>query len=233
MSQDPPVPPPPDLCMVGAGVPPVGTISNFENPETLVPVLFSVPVLLAIISVIFTKGTDLKNRLDFAAIALVLSLAHICLLFTQARYARHQWDVRACWYSGTYIKTLFSLEILSTFVLFFSKASILLLFHQLFEIKRPTRIAILYGIIFTALLYIFVNITLSAIFTAPHAGETWAGILMYKDPRKQLIWGIVQSVLGTGLDLFIFLLPIPIILKLHLSTNGKIQLLAVFAIASV
>ncbi|RWA07969.1 hypothetical protein EKO27_g7134 [Xylaria grammica] len=164
------LPPNLDPCMIAAGIPPAGAVTNFENPQTLVPVLIS---------------------------------------------------------------TLFALEIISSFLLFFSKASILLLFHQLFEVNKPMRIAIRCGIAFTALLYIIANIPLSVIFTAPHAGETWAGILADRDPRTQLIWAIVQSVFGLGLDLFIFILPIPVILKLHLSTKQKIQLLAVFATAAI
>ncbi|KAI0412865.1 hypothetical protein F5X98DRAFT_379304 [Xylaria grammica] len=221
------LPPNLDPCMIAAGIPPAGTVTNFENPQTLVPVLISVCVLLVVLAVIFTACRIFGNRgklwwSDYLVIvALILSLAHIGLIFTQTKYARHQWD------------TLFALEIISSFLLFFSKASILLLFHQLFEVNKPMRIAIRCGIAFTALLYIIANIPLSVIFTAPHAGETWAGILADRDPRTQLIWAIVQSVFGLGLDLFIFILPIPVILKLHLSTKQKIQLLAVFATAAI
>ena len=117
-------------------------------------------------------------------------------------------------------------------VLFFSKSSIFLLFHQIFEIQRPMRIAIRVGIISSALLYI-TNIPLSATLSAPRVGETWASVLISGRPQKELIWGVVQSACGIVLDLFIFILPIPVILRLQLSTKKKIQLLAVFTTALV
>jgi len=94
------------------------------------------------------------------------------------------------------------------------------------------RIAIRLGICFTALLY-FTNIPLSAILSAPHVGETWFSVLLSGRPQKELVWGVVQAVLGILLDLYIFILPIPTILKLALSTKKKIQLLAVFTTALV
>ncbi|TGJ87202.1 hypothetical protein E0Z10_g1536 [Xylaria hypoxylon] len=111
----------------------------------------------------------------------------------------------------TLAPTLFSIEITSTFTLFFSKVSIFLLFHQIFEVRRLMRIAI----------------------HLPHVGETWAGTLVGRNTEPEVIWGIVQAVLGTGLDLFIFILLIPGIMKLHLPTKKKIQVLAVFTTASV
>jgi hypothetical protein len=47
---------------------------------------------------------NLLNRIDFVIIALTLSFGHTGLMLAQIRFARHQWDVRACWYDGTYTK---------------------------------------------------------------------------------------------------------------------------------
>ncbi|OTA55245.1 hypothetical protein K449DRAFT_306030, partial [Hypoxylon sp. EC38] len=227
-----------DLCLYPAGAPPEGTVSNFENPETLVPVLISICVIMTVISVIFTTCRLFANRKKmwwsdyFVATALILSLGQTGLMLAQTRFARHQWDVRACWYDGTYTKILFSQEIVLAFVLFFSKTSIFLLFHQIFEVQRPMRIAIRVGIVFSALLY-FANIPLSSVLSAPHVGETWASVLLSGRPQKELIWGVVQSAVGTVLDIFIFVLPIPVILRLQLSTKKKVQLLAVFTTALV
>lgn len=121
----------------------------------------------------------------------------------------------------------------AAFALFFSKASIFLLFHQIFDVTRSMRIAIRCGIIFTTFLYIIINIPLCAIFNAPHVGETWGSVVTNGRSKKTVIWAVVQSVLAVGLDLFIFILPIPIIMKLHLSTEKRIRLLAVFTVAVV
>ncbi|KAI8948066.1 hypothetical protein F4801DRAFT_475261 [Xylaria longipes] len=95
------------------------------------------------------------------------------------------------------------------------------------------RMAICCGIAFAAFLYIIINIPLCAILNAPRVGETWGSVITSGRPQKVVIWGIVQSVLAIGLDLFIFILLISIIMKLHLSMKKKIRLLAVFTVAAV
>jgi hypothetical protein len=94
------------------------------------------------------------------------------------------------------------------------------------------RIAIRLGIAFTGILY-FVNIPLAAVLSAPHVGETWDSVLFSGRPQKQLVWGVVQSACSTVLDIFIFILPIPVIMGLNLSPKQKVKILAVFTIAVV
>ncbi|KAI0196387.1 hypothetical protein F4808DRAFT_439918 [Astrocystis sublimbata] len=232
-------PPGTDLCDIPSGTPPEGVIPNFENPETLVSVLISVPILLEVILVVFTACRIFANKRNlllsdhFVLVAAILSIAHTGLLVSQTKYARHQWDVRACWYTEGYPKLLFCQEIVAAFTLFFSKASIFLLFQQLFEVTNRMRIAIRGGIIFTALLYIIINIPLGAILNAPRAGRSWTTVITEGHSVKVLIWGVIQSVLAIGLDLFIFILPIPVIMKLHLSTRKKVRLIAVFTTALI
>ncbi|KAH7324459.1 hypothetical protein B0I35DRAFT_424232 [Stachybotrys elegans] len=227
-----------DLCMFPAGFSPDGSISDFVNVETLVPVLISVSVILLVFAIIFTACRLIANRRKlwwsdhFAAVGLLTSLAHTGLMFAQTRYARHQWDVRACWYDGEYTKILFSQQVILVFSLFFSKASIFLLFQQIFEVQRPMLMAIRGGIVFTGLIY-FTSLPVAAILSAPHVGESWASVLTSGRPEQALIWGVVQASLAILLDLFIFVLPLPSILRLNLSTKRKIQLVCVFLTALV
>jgi hypothetical protein len=44
------------------------------------------------------------NRIGFVALALIFSLANVGLMLAQTKFARHQWDIRACWYDGGYTK---------------------------------------------------------------------------------------------------------------------------------
>lgn len=48
--------------------------------------------------------TRLTNAIDFVSLALILSIVQTGLLLSLTRYARHPWDVRACWYNGKYTK---------------------------------------------------------------------------------------------------------------------------------
>ena len=92
------------------------------------------------------------------------------------------------------------------------------------------RIAIWVAVVFAGVLYL-TNIPLAAILSAPHVGETWQSVLFSGRPQKELVWGVVQALLGIVLDLYIFFLPIPLILRLQLSKKRKIQILAVFTTA--
>ncbi|KAI0009142.1 hypothetical protein F4779DRAFT_628052 [Xylariaceae sp. FL0662B] len=206
--------------MVPVGMPPDGILSNFENPETLIAVLISICVIMTVITVTFTFLGLFATRRKmwwsdyFVTIAVILLLGHTGLMLAQT--------------SGIYTKKiLFSQEIILSSVLLFSQVSIFLLFHQIFEVKKSMRIAIRFGIIFSSLLC-FTNIPLSAALSAPHVEEIWDNVLTSGRPEKQLIWGVVQSIFGVMLGLFTFTLPIPVIMRLHLSTKKKIQLLAVF-----
>lgn len=116
--------------------------------------------------------------------------------------------------------------------LFLAKTATLLLFHQLFQVSRPTRWAIRLGITVNTLLYGTSFVALSY-WSLPHVGETWddliVGAMLHPDTSyKAVKWGVGQAAVGTALDIYIFVLPIPTIIKLHLPSRTRIQLMAVF-----
>ncbi|ROW08681.1 hypothetical protein VPNG_06444 [Cytospora leucostoma] len=227
-----------DLCMIPGASPPHGTVVNFENPVTLVPVIVSVCVIMTAGAILLTACrlyVSFKRREwwwsdCFVTIALMFSMVQTGLFLSQAKFARHQWDTRACWYDDKYAKILFLQSILTTFALFFSKASILLLFNQLFGVKRPVCLAVRFGIIFAGVLY-FTGIPITAYMSTPHGGDTWASGLNSERSQKELIWGIVVAAVGTLLDIFIFVLPLPVILRLQMTTRRKVSTAAVFGTA--
>lgn len=51
-----------DLCFFPAGVPPKGSVINFDNPKTLVPVLISICTIMTVGSVLFTACRLYANR---------------------------------------------------------------------------------------------------------------------------------------------------------------------------
>lgn len=116
--------------------------------------------------------------------------------------------------------------------LFLAKTATLLLFHQLFQVSRQTRLAIRLGILVNAILYGTSFIALSY-WSLPHVGETWddliVGAVLHPDTSYNPIkWGVGQAAVGTALDIYIFVLPIPSIIRLHLPIRKRIQLGAVF-----
>lgn len=111
----------------------------------------------------------------------------------------------------------------------FAKASILLLFSQLFTIHLPMRVAIWVGLTFDILIY-FPGFAVQTYYQTPHVGETWLDTL---DGRNivPLAWWQAQSALIVVLDIYIFILPLLTLMRLQLPTRKRVSLLAVFSVA--
>lgn len=114
--------------------------------------------------------------------------------------------------------------------IFFAKCSIFLLYRQIFTIQKPLKIAIWVGLIFTFLLY-WAGVPLESYFSAPHVGETWEDLLTNGRPGQLIYWGIVQGTCSVVLDIYIFLLPLPMLAQLQMAHWRRLQLLAVFSTA--
>lgn len=52
-------------------------------------------------------GLTEPERTVFVTIALMLSIVQTGLFLSHAKFARHQWDTRACWYDDKYAKVDF------------------------------------------------------------------------------------------------------------------------------
>lgn len=143
---------------------------------------------------------------------------------------RHQWDIPLCWFTPSYFKKLYVQETFFFPVYFTSKVAILLLYRQLFGIKRWMRIAVDGGIAFTFALY-FPNIPLAAIYSAPRAGQPWSSILTSDGPFKMIPYSIAMAAGSTLLDIYLFVLPLSTIASLNMPLGRRIQLLGVFATA--
>lgn len=114
----------------------------------------------------------------------------------------------------------------------FSKAAIFLLYRQLFATGKQLRLAINIGLVITLLCYLS-NIPLAAVYAAPDAGMPWKSLLrkLQTVGAKFSTAGLVQSVVGTVMDLYIFVLPLPTLLRLHLPLRRRVQLVGVFSLA--
>ncbi|KAF7527302.1 hypothetical protein G7054_g10534 [Neopestalotiopsis clavispora] len=74
------------------------------------------------------------------------------------------------------------------------------------------------------------GIAVAIYYETPRSGEPWAAIL---DGRTliPIKWWQAQSALSVVLDLYIFLLPLPILVKLQLPLQQRVSLVAVFSLA--
>lgn len=107
------------------------------------------------------------------------------------------------------------------------------MYHQLFRIHRWIRVCVWVGILFGIAIYV-PSIPLAAILSAPKVGQTWEEELEYlasTGDKSFIYWGPIQGSCSVLLDLFIFVMPLPVLKNLQLPTKRKLQLFALFATA--
>ena len=103
---------------------------------------------------------------------------------------------------------------------FFSKASIFLLYLQLFWVYTKMRIAIYVGLV----------VSLSFWMTIPAGIVT---LVEFAPPMWTVHLLIAFGGISVFLDIYIFILPLPILFSLRLDLVKKVQLVAVFGTALV
>ncbi|KAF4215124.1 hypothetical protein CNMCM8980_010661 [Aspergillus fumigatiaffinis] len=240
------LPPGTDLCAIPAAQPPPGQTSNFVNPPNLAAATIAVTAVTLAWATLFTAARLYTNfrKLTwadgFVVIALALSATYNALVLDMG-YTRllvygqiHEGMTipLACSSSAYHanIQILYAQGTLLGPVIFFAKSSIFLLCRQIFTIQKPMKYAIRFGLLFTFLLY-WPGVGLESYFAAPHIGETWEDLLVNHRPEKLIYWGIVQGTLSVVLDIYIFILPLPLLSKLQLPRKKRWQLLIIFSTA--
>ncbi|KAM0802371.1 hypothetical protein BDR22DRAFT_887605 [Usnea florida] len=223
---------------IPAGIPPPGVIPNFINPPTLVPTIiaFSVVMITWTLSFVLIRlyanfhaprglGID-----DYSCIiATVLAFGYTALQILSDRYARHGYDLPLAWLDDRYIKVSYSVSVTAGPALFFAKSTILLLYLRVFSVSRPMRYGIWSGLAFALFIY-WSGVLFGTLWCAPRGGEKDLKDITQKC-EKDILFGLIQGVLGVVLDLYIFLLPIPTILGLQMSLRRRLSILSVFGTA--
>lgn len=114
--------------------------------------------------------------------------------------------------------------------LFFAKSAIFLLYLRVFTVNKKMRYSIWFGLAYTFVLY-WINIPFESWNCAPRAGDPWGLETVGMTCRNNVMFGLVQGVLAVALDLYIFILPIPVTLRLQMSLRRRLAVLGVFATA--
>ncbi|KAI4861985.1 hypothetical protein F4820DRAFT_431969 [Hypoxylon rubiginosum] len=231
-------PPGTDLCKIPGGTPPVGQLPNFDDPG-LKPVVISVGVILTTIAVVFGLGRIYVNLRKlvlsdlFVLLTILSNLAHLVTMIVFVKYFRHGWNLPLCWLNGQFAQLTYAWENLLNVSLFCAKAATLLLFRQLFTISHAMNVAIWVGIAATFVINAS-GLVVTSYFSAPHAGETWDEHIVQAVTQNiifVLYWSVAQGSASTLLDLYIFILPLPILFRLNLSRRRKVQVIAIFLVA--
>ena len=75
------------------------------------------------------------------------------------------------------------------------------------------------------------NVLFGTLWCTPRAGEQWEIEDIARRCEKEIIYGVVQGVLAVVIDLYIFFLPMPIVLSLQMSKKRRLSILGVFGTA--
>ncbi|PHH82715.1 hypothetical protein CDD82_5070 [Ophiocordyceps australis] len=227
-----------EQCLVPGLAPPPGRTSNFEHADPMLKNLaIGLIAALTLLAACFTGGRLVANRnkLAFAdalaLVALVVDIAGACILGIFANNFRHMWDFPLCWVTARFHQLSFTLEIVGFLGLFLAKSATLLLFHQIFTISPRTRLAIRIGMGANLVLYT-VCIIILIVYGVPHIGQTWDNLVIENiniaDSSWNLYWGVAQAPASMLLDVYILILPLPIVSSIKMSRRSRAQVFGVF-----
>ena len=112
--------------------------------------------------------------------------------------------------------------------IFFTKLSLLLLYLRLFSLDRTIRLAIYVGIAANLVFYATTSIIFGAL-CLPRHGQGWLETARTARCKHSLVMDYPQGIFGVVSDFYIFIIPIPIVIRMNLPLRNKIGVLAIFA----
>ncbi|KAI1211921.1 uncharacterized protein F4807DRAFT_458126 [Annulohypoxylon truncatum] len=225
-----------DYTQIPAVPPPAGQTSNFVDPPSQEATMIAVSTVMMALTLAFvslrlytsfrvTRKPGLEDWL--CIVALVLSFGHISGVLLLSHKTRHMWDVPLSWFLDDYWKIRLFANLFQSFAYFSSRLPILMLYLRIFGETRGFRIAcyVCLALVFAVSL---VAIPLLSYYCAPFPSEGWHSLAVFARCKNILNWAIIQGGLDIFLDLYIFILPLPIVLRLHMPKRQKLGVLAVF-----
>ena len=121
----------------------------------------------------------------------------------------------------------FVLSPLYSLTMFFAKMALFLLYYRLFAIDHWTKIAIYSGMGITSSFYLATFIV-QLVLCIPRPQESWTSPTCVKRCSRAEGLGDVHGVFGLVSDLYIFILPLPVVYRLQMSLKKKIGVIATF-----
>ena len=107
------------------------------------------------------------------------------------------------------------------------KSSLFIQYYLLFRPLRWVRISVWIGAIISAVFYIAVSVT-AFVLTSPWPGESFIDDILSWHYLEFAQFSIPTGVIGTLVDWYLLVLPIPAVLNLQISTTRKLGVLVVF-----
>ncbi|KAI4089242.1 MAG: hypothetical protein LQ348_005966 [Seirophora lacunosa] len=210
--------------------PPSGIQSNFEDPPgrcylTVIPCAAIVGVMIIFVFVrMYTKVYILKSigwddyTCMFAAVSSVVYLGFLMALYALG-FGVHEWDITYHNLESLLSKEGKTLSALWGPTMFFTKLSLLLLYHRIFAPDRVTKYLVYFGI-----LYCFVLYTSFLLLTFLLCQSTLEGSC----EREMDLFVLISRGFNVLADIYLLIIPIAAVAKLHMPLRQKVGVSAVF-----
>ncbi|KAI4117186.1 MAG: hypothetical protein LQ345_002537, partial [Seirophora villosa] len=210
--------------------PPSGIQSNFENPPgrcylTVIPCAAIVGVMIIFVFVrMYTKAYILKSigwddyTCMFAAVSSVVYLGFLMALYALG-FGVHEWDITYHNLESLLSKEGKTLSALWGPTMFFTKLSLLLLYHRIFARDRVTKYLVYFGI-----LYCFVLYASFLLLTFLLCQSTLEGSC----EREMDLFVLISRGFNVLADIYLLIIPIAAVAKLHMPLRQKLGVSAVF-----
>ncbi|KAF2729055.1 hypothetical protein EJ04DRAFT_516204 [Polyplosphaeria fusca] len=231
------------MMMMPAAPAPSGVTPNFDNPESRADMTIAVcTVILAIMLISVSLRVYARTMITktfgwedwTCVIAAILNVGYVANAFVVLQTGTlgvHQYDLRiGTLMTKTYFASLTASQSLYPVVLLFTKLSILLLVMRIFWSVKAARYFVWFGIFVNTVFY-FITFVLTVVWCAPPAGGD--PIVYGSKPSCQTdvhIISVVQSGFNIGSDLYLVLIPIPLVAGLKMSHARKFRVSFVFAL---
>ncbi|KAF1846523.1 uncharacterized protein K460DRAFT_367281 [Cucurbitaria berberidis CBS 394.84] len=229
------IPPGTDLSKVPIAPNPSGAPPNFVDPPSLAAVTYGITstmmvlacglVGLRILSVI-KKERGLKTDDYCCILALILSSGYGILIMLSNKTARHAWDTPISLLNDVWFKRNAALSIIYGPAMFFAKAAICTLYLRIFNTMAWMRYTAWGTIVILACIYGSM-VPVYLVYSIPYGNEKWDLTLAAKIGKADKM-AIGIGAVNVAFDIFLLILPVPIIMKLNLSFRKRIGLSAVF-----
>ncbi|OCL05805.1 hypothetical protein AOQ84DRAFT_298220 [Glonium stellatum] len=226
-----------DLNQTLAATPLPGATPDLGGGESLGPTLIIIScIMIPIMIVVVICRTVASYRTpgpngglgwaEYTSIgAAVIIIAQASVDISLHNHMRHQWNTSVGSLDASYFKAE---SLMAWPAIFLAKVAILLLYLRIFEVKRSIRVGAIVGAIWAFLAYI-PNIIVSGYFCAPHIDQPWdfrTGLTCDIPGVKE--WLVTSAVMSLALDIFILILPILIVLRLHLNVKRRLGVFLIF-----
>ena len=126
----------------------------------------------------------------------------------------------------------FTSRIAQSTAFFSSRLPIFFLYLRLFGRRKGVKYAVYVGLVVNLVLHVIV-IALVAHYCSPASGYAWGVPKYLQYCKKAAAEPILQGVTNVVLDLYIFILPLPIIWNLQMPFRKRIGVIAIFTTGSM